>query len=52
MQEEDAVYMAIELGGIVPIKHNNSGEYPHYHVNRFILFEEYKHFHLWYGELN
>lgn len=52
---EKATYaqaMAISLGGGNPCLHENRlGEYPHYHVNNMLLFGQYKHFHIWYGDI-
>ena len=50
----DASIMAMVLGGgTYPEFHpGNVGEYPHYHVSGYILFNKYKHFHVWFGNLN
>ena len=48
---QDAYDMAAALCGAIPCLHaNRNGEYPHYHAAGMILFGEYKHFHVWYGE--
>ena len=48
----DAMALAAALGGGSPCWHgNNMGQYNHYHVAGMLLFGEYKHFHVWYGNL-
>ena len=50
--QHNAYQMAIALGGVGPCLHENRlNEYPHYHVNGMLLFSEYKHFHIWYGDM-
>ena len=52
-KQEDALKMATVLGGAEPCWHcGNAGEYSHYHTAGMCLFGEYKHFHIWYGEIN
>ena len=50
--EVDALNIAVALGGAIPVQHTEGiGIYPHYHVAGMVLFGQYKHFHLWYGEI-
>ena len=49
---EDAYSMAFRLGGWKPIwEGNNAGQYDHFHTANHVLFDTYKHFHVWYGNL-
>lgn len=52
--QHDALQMAWDLGlGLPPIPHlDRLGEYPHYHVGDFLLWGQYKHFHVWFGSIN
>lgn len=50
--QNDAAQMAISLGGVGPVLHEQGlNEYPHYHVNSMVLFGQYKHFHIWFGSI-
>lgn len=50
--QADALKMATILGGAAPCLHNCViGEHPHYHVAGMNLFGQYKHFHIWYGDV-
>ena len=49
----DAFFMAAVLGKGLPVPDTgNIGEYSHFHVHGRVLKNKYKHFHVWYGELN
>lgn len=51
-KEYDAEKMVVALGGPGPCLHaNRPGEYPHFHPTGMILWGQYKHFHVWYGEI-
>ena len=51
-EQADAWAMIVTLGGPEPCRHENRpGEYPHFHPRMRTLFEQYKHFHVWYGSI-
>lgn len=52
LEEKDAYSMAMALGGGEPCLHDSRpGEHPHFHVKDMDFLGQYKHFHIWYGDV-